>query len=59
MNTNKRVIVFALLLIVSVTNYFRISSNSLIRPVDFLTIFAVGAIAGLLLQEIIVKIKNR
>ena len=59
MNTNKRVIVFALLLIVSITNYIRITSNGALRTVEFLSIFAIGAISGLLLQEIIIKIKNK
>lgn len=59
MNTYKKVIVFALLFIVSITNYFRITSGGNVRTVEFLSIFGIGAISGLLLQEIIFKIKNR
>ncbi len=43
----------AILLIMSIGNYFRISSGAAnIRTVDFLSIFAIGALAGLLIGMI-------
>ena len=43
----------AVLLFMSIGNYFRISSGAAnIRTVDFLSIFAIGALAGLLVGMI-------
>ena len=43
----------AVLLLMSIGNYFRISSGAAnIRTVDFLSIFAIGALAGLLVGMI-------
>jgi hypothetical protein len=43
----------AVLLLMSIGNYFRISSGAAnIRTVDFLSIFAIGALAGLLIGMI-------
>jgi len=40
----------AVLLLMSIGNYFRMSSGAgNIRTVDFLSIFAIGALAGLLI----------
>lgn len=40
----------AVLLLMSIGNYFRMSSVAVnIRTVDFLSIFAIGALAGLLI----------
>jgi hypothetical protein len=49
---NKKIIVIAGLLIVSIGNYLRIISDESIRAVEFLSIFAIGALAGVLLMEI-------
>ncbi|WP_395053613.1 hypothetical protein [Flavobacterium sp.] len=59
MNPKKKLIVFSLLLVISVTNYLRIIKDIEVKPVGFLSIFAIGAILGLLFQEIIAKLKNR
>jgi hypothetical protein len=43
----------AVLLLMSIGNYFRISSGAAnIRTVDFLSIFAIGALVGLLIGMI-------
>lgn len=57
---NKAIIITAVLLIISIGNYFRIISDSSIRTVEFISIFAIGALAGVLLTQIfkIVKTKN-
>lgn len=59
MKTSKKLIIFSLLLIVAITNYFRIVGADEIRGVGFISIFAIGAISGLLFREIVVAVKNK
>jgi hypothetical protein len=53
-----RLIPTAVLLMLSVGNYFRISGNENIRTIQFLSIFAIGALSSLLVRELIEKFKN-
>jgi thiamine transporter ThiT len=44
------IVILSILLVISIGNFFRISSEAVnIRTVDFLSIFAIGALAGLLI----------
>lgn len=52
METKKRKILLAVLLIISVGNYFRIVGNENVRDIQFLSIFAIGAITALLVKEL-------
>lgn len=55
----KRPIVFtALLLMFAVGNYFRIHGNENIRTIQFLSIFVIGLLTGVLLRELVSIIKN-
>ena len=56
---NRRSIILAVSLILAVTNYSRMAGNENIRAVQFLSIFAIGAISGLLLQQIIARFKEK
>ncbi len=56
---NRIIIITAILLIVSIGNYFRIISDGSIRTVEFLSIFAIGTLAGALLTQIILVMKNK
>jgi membrane protein CcdC involved in cytochrome C biogenesis len=56
---NKCIIVPALLLIISIGTYFRIIYNGNIRSVEFLSIFAIGLLAGLLISQISKFIKEK
>ena len=56
---NRRSIILAVSLILAVINYSRIVGNENIRTVEFLSIFAIGAISGLLLQQIIARFKEK
>ncbi len=56
---NGAIVITAILLIASIGNYFRILSDGSIRTVEFLSIFAIGALAGVLLTQIIKMIKNK
>lgn len=47
---NLRIVFIAILLLVSVGNFFRISAGAAsIRTVDFLSIFVIGVLSGLLI----------
>lgn len=52
MENRKRRILLAVLLLISLGNYFRIVGNENVRSVQFLSIFAIGAITALLLKEL-------
>jgi len=51
--------VTAILLVISIGNYFRIISDGSVRTVEFLSIFAIGALVGVLLTQIIVAVKDK
>lgn len=42
----------------SILNYARIKGNENIRTVQFLSIFAIGALSGILIQDIGQRIKR-
>ena len=52
---NKKIVITAILLIVFIGNYFRIISNGSIRTVEFLSIFAIGALTGILLTQVFIE----
>ena len=56
---NRRSIAIAILLILSIGNYSRLSGSENIRAVQFLTIFAIGALSALMLQQIFAYFKKR
>ena len=56
---NKGIAITVVFLIVSIGNYFRIISDVSIRTVEFISIFAIGALAGVLLTQIITMVKNK
>ncbi len=51
--------VVAVLLIISIGNYFRIISDGSVRTVEFLSIFAIGALSGILLTQIIAAVRDK
>jgi len=55
---NKAIGITAIFLIVSVGNYFRMVPEGNIRAVDFLTIWAIGALSGILIFQIAMAIKQ-
>jgi len=49
-NRRRRIVILTIFLVISIGNFFRISSGvETIRTVDFLSIFAIGALTGLLI----------
>ncbi len=58
MKPRNRKIIIAVLLMLSFGNYARIKGTEDIRAVEFLSIFAIGALTALLIREIFAK-ENR
>jgi hypothetical protein len=55
----RRRIILAVLLIISIGNYTRIVGTENIRLVQFITIFIIGALSALLLNEFITLFKAK
>ncbi len=56
---NKRIILIAVLFMISIGNYSRIIGNENIRTIQFLSIFAIGALSALLIKEIAELFKSK
>ena len=49
----------AMLLIISIGNFYRLIPEGSMRAVDFLSSFAIGALSGILILQIAQAIKER
>ncbi|NHM07694.1 hypothetical protein G4D82_10710 [Flavobacterium sp. CYK-4] len=58
MNTKRTKILLTVLLLLALGNYARMHGTEDIRTVEFLSIFAIGALAALLIREIFAKDNN-
>jgi hypothetical protein len=56
---NKRIVILAVLLVLSVGNFTRLNGNENIRAIEFLSIFVIGAFSSLLIREVITLIKKK
>jgi uncharacterized Tic20 family protein len=56
---NKAIVFIVALLLISVGDYFIVISKGNIRTVEFLSIFSIGVLSGVLLTQIIKAIKDR
>ena len=56
---NARRIVIAVILLITIVNYSRITGNENIRTIQFLYIFVMGALSSLLINEFVVLFKAR
>jgi hypothetical protein len=59
MNSKRRIIVLAIMLLISIGNYSRIIDHGTIRTVEFLSIFVIGALTSLLIREVATIIKGK
>jgi purine-cytosine permease-like protein len=57
MGKNKRLII-GVLLVIAIVNYTRIVGTEHVRAVQFLSIFAIGALTALLIREIANQYKS-
>jgi hypothetical protein len=58
MKNNRRTVLLAVLLMISCINYGRIIGIENIRPIEFLSIFAIGALSSLLVKQLVERFKN-
>ena len=47
----KRKIIIAVILLLSIGNFIRLTNNENIRPIQFISIFVIGALTALLINE--------
>ncbi|WP_333601075.1 hypothetical protein [Flavobacterium sp.] len=59
MEPKRRRIFLAVMLILSIGNFNRIDGNENIRTIQFLSIFAIGILFGLLVRELVEAYKTK
>ncbi|MCW3090919.1 MAG: hypothetical protein JWP81_1988 [Ferruginibacter sp.] len=55
----KRPIITAVILMIAIGNYTRLTGNENIRAIQFLSIFVIGALSALLIRELAEAIRDR
>ena len=55
----KRRIIIAVLLMLTVVNFTRLTGNENIRAIQFISIFAIGALSALLINEFVTLFKAK
>lgn len=58
METKRKKIIIAILLILTISTYFNIIDAGNVRSVEFLSIFTIGALSALLVNELIGSFKK-
>jgi Ca2+/H+ antiporter len=58
MKQNRSLIITAIIFMLAVANFFRIKGNDEIRLIQFMSIFVIGLLAGILIKGIAEKIRN-
>ena len=58
MRTQRTLVLTAVMLMLSIGNYFRIQGNENIRAIQFLSIFVIGMLAGLLIRDLFTKFRR-
>ena len=55
----KRKIIIAVLLMITIGNFVRLKGNENIRTIQFLSIFVIGALSALLINELVILYKAK
>lgn len=55
----KRTILIAVMLLLSIGNFFRLSQNGNFRLVEFVSIFTIGLLTGLLIFQLVTQGKRK
>jgi hypothetical protein len=58
MNTKRRLPILAVLLMISILNFSRLSGSENIRPIQYISLMAIGALSALLIQQIVLRVKG-
>lgn len=56
---NSLIVTTAILLVMATGSYLMITYDGTIRAVEFLSVFAIGALAGVLLTQFVLKLKGK
>lgn len=59
MKQKKPLVFTAIILMIAIGNYFRISGNENIRTIQFLSIFVIGILTGILIREVMISIREK
>jgi hypothetical protein len=59
MDKKRRRSIVALLLVLTIGNYFRIHGNEEVRPILFLSIFLIGAWSGILISDFVELFRSK
>ena len=55
----KRRTILAIILLLSIGNFSRLTNNENIRPIQFISIFVIGAMTALLINEFVILFKAK
>lgn len=58
MRTQRTLVLTAVMLMLSIGNYFRIQGNENIKAIQFLSIFVIGMLSGLLIRDLFIKFRK-
>ena len=58
MRTQRTLVLTAVMLMISIGNYFRIQGNENIKAIQFLSIFVIGMLSGLLIRDLFIKFRK-
>ena len=55
----RRTIAIAVMLMLSLGSYVRLTGNENVRAIQFLSIFAIGLLSGLLIRELVALLRAK
>ncbi len=55
----KRLVIIAVLLLLSIVNFIRLTGNESIRAIQFVSIFVIGGLSGLLISDFVILVKSK
>ncbi len=58
MKQKRPLVLTSIILMLAVANYFRIGGNENIRAIQFLSIFVIGMLSGIILREVIAIVRS-
>ncbi len=59
MNTNRRLPLIAVMLMLSILNFSRLTGNENIRTIQYISLMAIGALSALLIQQVVAKVRGK
>ena len=59
MDNKKKLIITAIMLMLSIGNFSRLSGNENIRPIQYISLLAIGGLTAILIQLVLSKFKDK